>query len=139
MALKWNSNWKLELEWESPQSLLPLQTDPVLATLSRTPKTHRPSSPSAAQGSKGSGGGSGLLQSIDVRALALVSFRDRVVLPLFPRLNARLGMYKDETEAQQARLQQMYACSSFVASLPFSSSHPHMLSIILSYSMLHAY
>ena len=35
--MNWNWNWKLELglelEWGSPQSLLPLQTDPVLATL----------------------------------------------------------------------------------------------------------
>ncbi|KAI0780338.1 HbrB-like-domain-containing protein [Fomes fomentarius] len=98
-------------------SLLPLQTDPILSTLYRTPKTHRPSSPTAAQNAKGSGlhfqSAATTTNKIDVRALALVSFRDRVILPLFPRLYARLTMSKDEVqnvvgpESMQARLQQM--------------------------------
>ncbi|KAH9913454.1 HbrB-like-domain-containing protein, partial [Epithele typhae] len=93
-------------------ALLPLQTDPVLFSLYRGPKSHRPSSPTTTQNGKGS---KTLLQAtgpqIDVRALALVSFRDRIILPLFPRLYARLTMFKDEHinehEVQTGRLRQM--------------------------------
>ncbi|RPD54187.1 HbrB-domain-containing protein [Lentinus tigrinus ALCF2SS1-6] len=93
-------------------ALLPLQTDPILSSLYRTPKAHRPTSPTSTQNGKGAS--ASLLQSatqIDVRSLALVSFRDRIILPLFPRLHARLTMSKDEnmlgSEVNQARLQQM--------------------------------
>ena len=79
------------------------------------PKSHRPSSPTATQNGKGSTSNIFLQSStsqIDVRALALVLFRDRIILPLFPKLYARLTMSKDDNafgpESQQARLQQMY-------------------------------
>ncbi|KAI0743175.1 HbrB-like-domain-containing protein [Daedaleopsis nitida] len=91
-------------------SLLPLQTDPILSALYRLPKSHRPSSPTKSGGSTNMLAQAATAQ-IDVRALALVSFRDRVVLPLVPRLYARLTVSKDENvvgpESQQARLQQM--------------------------------
>ncbi|PBL02141.1 HbrB-domain-containing protein [Armillaria gallica] len=97
-------------------ALLPLQTDPLLSSLYRTPK--RPSSPSR-QNNKGSIStslGASLqlsTQHIDVRAVALRSFRDKVILPLAPRLKARLSMvnrqdnFQETTGYQQPRLQQM--------------------------------
>ncbi|KAI8975917.1 HbrB-like-domain-containing protein [Trametes punicea] len=109
----WQTFWTQVLPYLEG-SLLPLQTDPILSSLYRVPKAHRPSSPTSAQNGKGSNSNI-LLQSttpqIDVRALALVSFRDRIVLPLFPRLYARLTMSKDENpigaEPYYSRLQQM--------------------------------
>ncbi|KAI6038479.1 HbrB-like-domain-containing protein [Pisolithus marmoratus] len=82
--------------------LLPLQTDPLLTSLHRTPK-QLPSSSPARQGSP----------TIDVRSVALCAFRHRVVMPLSKRLHAllspplaketlaRLGQYR------LPRLQQM--------------------------------
>ncbi|KAI0373563.1 HbrB-domain-containing protein [Pilatotrama ljubarskyi] len=112
----WSSFWTQVLPYLEG-SLLPLQTDPILSSLYRLPKAHRPSSPTSTQNGKGSASNVFLqLQAsasqIDVRALALVSFRDRIVLPLFPRLYARLTMSKDEhppggSEPHQSRLQQM--------------------------------
>ncbi|KAH7915188.1 HbrB-like-domain-containing protein [Hygrophoropsis aurantiaca] len=93
--------------------LLPLQTDPLLSSLHRTPKQHRMSSPTR-QGSVAhltalSPGSS----SIDVRNVALCSFRDRVVLPLYSRLKPLLTPPLGKvtlaklTEYRQPRLQQM--------------------------------
>ncbi|KAI6169504.1 HbrB-like-domain-containing protein [Pisolithus thermaeus] len=82
--------------------LLPLQTDPLLTSLHRTPK-QLPSSPPTRQGSP----------TVDVRSVALCAFRHRVVMPLSKRLQAllsppltketlaRLGKYRSP------RLQQM--------------------------------
>jgi hypothetical protein len=50
---------------------------------------------------------------IDARTVALRSFRDSVILPLFPRLSAclshsnRQDQFPDGAESQQPRLQQM--------------------------------
>ncbi|KAE9399328.1 hypothetical protein BT96DRAFT_695229 [Gymnopus androsaceus JB14] len=75
--------------------LLPLQTDPLLSTLYRTPK--RPSSPTR-QNSKPSISSSLALTGhglspyhIDVRTVALRSFRDKVIVPLSARLHTRLS------------------------------------------------
>ena len=65
----------------------------MLSLLYRKAKTHRPSSPTFTQTSKSSLQSSGA--QIDVRAPALVSFRDRVILPLFKRLHERLTTHKD--------------------------------------------
>ncbi|RDX47128.1 HbrB-domain-containing protein, partial [Lentinus brumalis] len=105
----WSFFWNQVLPYLEG-ALLPLQTDPLLSSLYRIPKAHRPTSPT--QNGKSAGVPTTTAAGqIDVRALALVSFRDRIILPLFPRLHARLTMSKDEhmlgTEAQQARLQQM--------------------------------
>ncbi|KAI6026341.1 HbrB-like-domain-containing protein [Pisolithus microcarpus] len=82
--------------------LLPLQTDPLLTSLYRTPK-QLPSSSPTRQGSP----------TVDVRSVALCAFRHRVVMPLSKRLHtllsppltketlARLGKYR------LPRLQQM--------------------------------
>jgi hypothetical protein len=96
--------------------LLPLHTDSVLSTLNRG-KPHRPSSPR--QTSKGkipfiNGSSSLPMNFIDVRTIALRSFRDKVVVPLAPRLRACI-INRQEKEninaaqdtATQARLQQM--------------------------------
>ncbi|KZT04629.1 HbrB-domain-containing protein [Laetiporus sulphureus 93-53] len=94
--------------------LLPLQTDPLLSSLYRMPKGHKPNnSPISGTNSKGSM--SSLLQSapqIDVRTIALQSFRDRVILSAFPRMYARLNASMEDTIpesliSQQPRLQQM--------------------------------
>ncbi|KAG6891747.1 hypothetical protein C0992_006168 [Termitomyces sp. T32_za158] len=73
--------------------LLPLQTDPLLLSLSRTSKP---------------------APVIDVRCVALCSFRDKVILPLSQRIYQRLATpnrqdsYHQETAShQQPRLQQM--------------------------------
>ncbi|KAI0958325.1 hypothetical protein AcV7_004176 [Taiwanofungus camphoratus] len=95
-------------------ALLPLQTDPLLSSLYRMPKAHNSSTPIAGQTGKGSIS-SLMLQSttqIDVRTVALQSFRDRIILPAFPRLYARLTMPKEEMLPEsllshQPRLQQM--------------------------------
>jgi hypothetical protein len=94
------------------QVLLPLQTDPLLSSLYRTPK--RPSSPTRGA-QKGSISGSVQLSlspyHIDVRTVALRSFRDKVILPLSPHLYTRLSMNRQESlqdsSYQVPRLQQM--------------------------------
>jgi len=93
--------------------LLPLQTDSVLSSLYRTPKTHRNSSPTRQNG-KGSSIPAYPLPSsshIDVRTLALRSFRDKIILPIAPLLNTRLNMLKQEGLSSEThtypRLQQM--------------------------------
>nr|GAT57711.1 predicted protein [Mycena chlorophos] len=90
--------------------LLPLRTDPLLSTLHRG-KPQRPSSPR--QGSKGNISMNGSLQapSIDVRTIALRSFRDKVVIPFAPQLRASI-LNRQEKEAapisiSQPRLQQL--------------------------------
>lgn len=102
-------------EIECPnQVLLPLQTDALLSSLYRAPKAHRSSSPGR-QPSKGSISTSSNVSMhssshIDVRSVALRSFRDRVILPIFERLYKRLSNKQDlqETSAHhQPRLQQM--------------------------------
>ncbi|KAG2342517.1 HbrB-domain-containing protein, partial [Suillus weaverae] len=94
--------------------LLPLQTDPLLTSLHRTQKQHRTSSPTR-QGSKLSGSLalSSLSPTIDVRSVALCAFRDRVVLPIYGRLQNLLSppLGKDTlarlSPFRQPRLQQM--------------------------------
>ncbi|KAH6914101.1 HbrB-like-domain-containing protein [Coprinopsis sp. MPI-PUGE-AT-0042] len=92
--------------------LLPLQTEPLLSTLSRPKPVHRGTSPSRSGQTSSSQLSTGT-PSIDVRTLALRSFRDKVVYPLFPRLFARLNVpgrhdvFEDKAGYQQPRLQQM--------------------------------
>ncbi|KAF8160979.1 HbrB-like-domain-containing protein [Crassisporium funariophilum] len=96
--------------------LLPLQTDPLLSSLYRTPKSHRATSPNRQNAAKSSI--SAMLNPtsnhhIDVRSLALISFRDRVILPPFQRLYSRLSLpnrqdsFQETFTYQQPRLQQM--------------------------------
>ncbi|KAF9047300.1 HbrB-like-domain-containing protein [Panaeolus papilionaceus] len=93
--------------------LLPLQTDPLLSSLYRT-KPHRATSPSRPSISKTSTQISqSSIHPIDVRSLALRSFRDKVILPPYQRLYARLSMpnrqdsFQETHSYQQPRLQQM--------------------------------
>ncbi|KAF7321508.1 hypothetical protein MKEN_00671600 [Mycena kentingensis (nom. inval.)] len=94
--------------------LLPLHTDSLLSTLYRS-KPHRPSSPR--QTSKGNlssmFNGATQLQSnhIDVRTIALRSFRDKVIVPLTPQLRSCI-LHRQEKDAapltvSQPRLQQL--------------------------------
>jgi hypothetical protein len=103
------------------QVLLPLQTDPLLSSLYRTPKAQRNASPCGQNGKPSLSAMQVSAYHIDVRTVALRSFRDSVILPLFPRLLACLSLpnrqdqFPDGAETQQPRLQQMY-----VALHPFS-------------------
>lgn len=98
--------------------LLPIQIDPLLLNLYRTPKTHRPSSPTLGT-TKGpmSAPINPAVQistaQIDIRSVALCSFRDRVILPFVNRLSAclsgsqRQDSFHEQGSYQQPRLQQM--------------------------------
>lgn len=95
--------------------LLPLQTDPLLSKLYRTPKSHRNTSPTR-QASKSSISTSTIFFSsptVDIRTLALRAFRDKVIHPLFSRLFNQLALmmrqeaYVDTADNQRPRLQQM--------------------------------
>ncbi|KAF7315336.1 hypothetical protein MIND_00048200 [Mycena indigotica] len=85
--------------------LLPLRTDPLLSTLHRS-KPHRPSSPR--QTSKGNL--SSILNgvqpsSIDVRTIALRSFRDKVIIPYTPQLRASILNRQEKETAPISVLQ----------------------------------
>jgi len=82
---------------------LPLQTEKPMQQLARTPKTNRPSSPTVADEP-----GSLSIQSIDVRVLALRSFRDSILLPLCPRLQALLTLPSKDKSATPNRPQPHY-------------------------------
>ncbi|KAF8891702.1 HbrB-like-domain-containing protein [Infundibulicybe gibba] len=93
--------------------LLPLQTDALLSSLYRNPKAHHRAVSPNRQGkisiSSLSSGFQTTSYHIDVRTVALRSFRDKVVLPLSARIYARLTMSnrQDKIPYQQPRLQQM--------------------------------
>ncbi|KAF8170203.1 HbrB-like-domain-containing protein [Mycena galopus ATCC 62051] len=99
--------------------LLPLRTDSVVSSLYRA-KPHRPSSPRQTSKSKipfMNGSSSLPTNYIDVRTIALRSFRDKVVVPLVPRLRTVLTNRQEKenvganAQAQEtathARFQQM--------------------------------
>ena len=109
----------------SLQALLPLQTDPMLSSLYRMPKSMKPSSP----GNDVSGGKTGVggysftkTQQIDVRTIALQLFRDQIIYPIAATLHDWLNEMKDhlvsanELGYQLPRLQQMYVFSSLIYS-----------------------
>jgi len=112
------------------QALLPLQTDPILASLHRNPKTHRTSSPTRQTPgynppiSHGSShtiapSGSSSHPHIDVRTIALRGFRDQIIFPLSPRLYARLSMPNRLLENEgymEPRCNQMCVCPPFPVS-----------------------
>lgn len=104
---------------------LPLQTDALLLTLHNKPKSHRPSSPTLQDASVPRAPSSSL-SPIDVRTLALRAFRDKIIVPVAQRLEARLlalfgrdgaaaggkgsggsGLVVEAAGYQQPRLQQM--------------------------------
>jgi hypothetical protein len=96
------------------QVLLPLQTDPLLSSLYRVNKSHRPSD-AAVQNPNGQMP-SHLLSSpqIDVRTVAIRAFRDQIIFPIFSRLSGYLTSFGPhelvlDKNYQQPRLQQMYA------------------------------
>lgn len=85
----------------------------MLSSLYRMPKAHKPNSPGGQNG-KGSVTSALMLQAlpqIDVRTIALQLFRDRIIYPAFPILNARLLAQREQPAEspsyQQPRLQQM--------------------------------
>jgi hypothetical protein len=91
--------------------LLPLQTDPVLTSISRMPKPHRLSDTS--HGSRPSISSPNSMSSapqIDVRTVAIHAFRDQIILPIFSRLHACLTMPTTQDSFStylQPKLQQM--------------------------------
>ncbi|KAH9962095.1 HbrB-like-domain-containing protein [Lactifluus volemus] len=129
--------------------LLPLQTEPVLSSLYRTPKTHRNSSPTRQNGKGSTSLPLSPSSHIDVRTLALRSFRDKIILPIATPLNARLSMLKQEGLSEShtyPRLQQMLlvlvsqgrqpTASSLCASAPTPSQGEiavqHLLKVVRS-------
>lgn len=105
-------------------ALLPLQTDPLLSSLYRMPKAHKPNSP-VSQNGKASMSSLTLnsTQQIDVRTIALQLFRDSIIYPAFPALHARLLLQREQAPEtpgyQQPRLQQMLLV--LVSQRPFPS------------------
>ncbi|KZP34332.1 HbrB-domain-containing protein [Athelia psychrophila] len=135
-------------------ALLPLQTDPLLASLYRNPKTHRNSSPTrpsppGPNAPPNNRDGTGAIQKsaitisamgsaahphIDVRTVALRGFRDQIILPLAPRLYARLTLPNRVLENVgylEARCTQMLLVLAFQTrspappSLNFALTSPH--------------
>ncbi|KAI0700903.1 HbrB-like-domain-containing protein [Cytidiella melzeri] len=91
-------------------ALLPLQTEPMLSSLYRVPKNHKPSSPATMPSlGKGSGATSFKSQQIDVRTMALQSFRDQIIYPVHHILHEQLTILRDQTPGgyQHPKLQQM--------------------------------
>ncbi|KAJ8077102.1 hypothetical protein PM082_001530 [Marasmius tenuissimus] len=107
---RWGFFWDQVLTY-AEGVLLPLQNDPLLSSLYRTPK--RPSSPRRQGSGKNSISGLSnaisVAPSIDVRTLALRSFRDKIVLPLSGRLYTRLAIWIKQEESPEfpGRLYQM--------------------------------
>ncbi|THV06780.1 HbrB-domain-containing protein [Dendrothele bispora CBS 962.96] len=87
------------------QSLLPLQTDPLLQALYNRPK--RPSSPTRSTAKAVTSQKSA--SQIDVRNIALRCFRDKIIVPLSSRLYTRLSSLGKQDDLQEAppRLEQM--------------------------------
>lgn len=99
-----------ELAHSSHQALLPLQTDPLLSSLYKIPKPHKPTSPVSQNGTT-TVTPSFKTQQIDVRTIALRYFRDQIIYPAFPVLHDRLNTLKErypQTTGYPPRLQQMY-------------------------------
>lgn len=96
-------------------ALLPLQTEPLLSSLYRHPKTHKQNT-SPISGTNGKGSISSLVMQsssqIDVRTVALQSFRDRVIDPVHKRMSKRIEATREDSIPEspissQPRLQQM--------------------------------
>ncbi|GJE96768.1 HbrB domain-containing protein [Phanerochaete sordida] len=90
-------------------ALLPLQTDPLLLSLYKIPKPHKPASP-VGQNGTGIATPSFKTQQIDVRTIALRYFRDQIIYPVFSHLHDHLNALKErypQTTGPPPRLQQM--------------------------------
>ncbi|KIJ49338.1 hypothetical protein M422DRAFT_27698 [Sphaerobolus stellatus SS14] len=98
---------------------LPLRTEKPIQSLARTPKSNRPSSPTQEETATST-------QSIDVRLVALRTFRDALLLPLFSRLEALIGSPKapspSSSQSLYPRLQQMLLVLVSIAQPSHSSS-----------------
>ena len=89
--------------------LLPLQNDPLLSSLYRLPKG-KPTSPvTSTSASKSTTISSFKTQQIDVRTIALQSFRDQIILPARPLLHDRLTSMHEQSHGSlyRPKLQQM--------------------------------
>ncbi|KAF9451276.1 HbrB-domain-containing protein [Macrolepiota fuliginosa MF-IS2] len=102
----WNFFWDQVLTYVEGV-LLPLQTHALLSSLYRTPKSHRAKSPNRQTNAKPSSKSEHSSTHIDVRTIALRSFRDRVIVPLAPRLFEQLRLETISETHHQPRLQQM--------------------------------
>ncbi|KAF8515436.1 HbrB-like-domain-containing protein, partial [Gautieria morchelliformis] len=121
----------------------PLQTDkPMQSLSSRTHKSNRPSSPTLPEDTLATS-----TQSIDVRLLALRSFRDSIIFPIFSRLHTLLSSPPKEDDMERSyrpKLQQMLLvlvscakhCHTLAAPLPSpsqgESAATHLLRAIRS-------
>lgn len=102
----WNFFWDQVLTYVEGV-LLPLQTHPLLSSLYRTPKPHRAKSPNRQNSSNSSSKSEHTSSHIDVRTIALRSFRDRVIVPLASRLLEQIRLENISETIHQPRLQQM--------------------------------
>lgn len=107
--------------------LLPLQTDPLLSSLYRTPKSHRATSPTRQngphKGSLASAMNPASTHHIDVRSVALKSFRDRVILPPSQRLYSRLSATNRQDSLQETNSHQMPRLQQMLLVLSSESRH----------------
>ena len=87
------------------QVLLPLQTHPLLSSLH---KSHRAKSPNRQKGCNSSAMSDHASNHIDVRLIALRSFRDCIITHLACRLLERFRLENISETFYQPRLQQMY-------------------------------
>ncbi|KAJ3574654.1 hypothetical protein NP233_g1620 [Leucocoprinus birnbaumii] len=102
----WNFFWDQVLTYVEGV-LLPLQTHPLLSSLYRTPKSHRAKSPNRQNSSNSSSKSEHTSSQIDVRTIALRSFRDSVIVPLTNRLLEQFRLDSMSETIHQPRLQQM--------------------------------
>ncbi|KXN90196.1 Target of rapamycin complex 2 subunit bit61 [Leucoagaricus sp. SymC.cos] len=102
----WNFFWDQVLTYVEGV-LLPLQTHPLLSSLYRTPKSHRTKSPNHQNNSMSSSKSEHTSTHIDVRTIALRSFRDSVIVHLAPRLFDLFRLENISETYHQPRLQQM--------------------------------
>ncbi|KAI0093316.1 HbrB-like-domain-containing protein [Irpex rosettiformis] len=106
-------------------ALLPLQTEPLLSSLYRMPKSHKPSSPvTMPQHGKGAGSSSFKAQQIDIRTMALQSFRDQIIYPVYHTLHEQLTIQREQAPggSQHPKLQQMLLVLISQRSLPVAYS-----------------
>ncbi|KAG8746979.1 hypothetical protein FRC10_002778 [Ceratobasidium sp. 414] len=125
----WGQFWEQVLPYLEGV-FLPLQTEKILQNLSRNPKSMRPGSPgSPSHDIPGVVPLVGCL-TIDVRSVVLQSFRDSIILPIWPKLHDQFVSMGKDVEAGTAlgdrysRLQQMLLVLSSASPRSISMTQP---------------
>ncbi|KAG9099851.1 hypothetical protein FRC06_004768 [Ceratobasidium sp. 370] len=125
----WGQFWEQVLPYLEGV-FLPLQTEKILQNLSRNPKSMRPGSPgSPSHDIPGVVPLVGCL-TIDVRSVVLQSFRDSIILPIWPKLYDQFVSMGKDVEAgialgdRYSRLQQMLLVLSSASPQSISMTQP---------------